>query len=179
MVMTTQSLDDMLVLIEGNEVIYSHRCETEVNESLLIKLVGVALGVLEDTTCLPSSFPGYKDTLLPICMAYENARRYGRTPVQTTVYEGEHGYVVRIEDSGDGFNYKNRLSQFQLFLDGVDRANHYESITLAKKTYATHLGMGFRTMQRSSLMFAYEGKGNVVNIYVSKVSLQKRLSEVN
>lgn len=71
--------------------------------------------------------------------------------VSFKVFEGEEGLVLRIRDSGKGFDYKKKINQFH---NGEE--------------YWQNLGWGLKDANRSSHVFSYEGNGSIVNIMMKK-----------
>ena len=83
---------------------------------------------------------------------YINAQHRGNKsnpdlPIITKVFEGSRGTVMRIEDCGEGFDYKDFIVKMRLgvrFFEGE--------------------GKGLRYSDRSKDLVSYEGDGNIVNV---------------
>ena len=79
-------------------------------------------------------------------------------PVSVRVFEGRKGRILRIRDSGAGFDYKGALN----------RKKNGE-------VYYQNSGFGLNLLDESSeVQASYEGDGSVINLHV-KYSLIERL----
>jgi anti-sigma regulatory factor (Ser/Thr protein kinase) len=95
-----------------------------------------------------------------LMLALENAFLRGngadsKLEVIVRVYEGLSGKVVRIIDSGNGFDYDDIVRKMD-----------------ADENYAQGRGKGLRVINASSVIAGYEGRGNVMNIAVMNRDLE-------
>jgi hypothetical protein len=83
---------------------------------------------------------------------YINAQHKGNKsnpnlPIVTKLFEGSKGTVIRIEDSGEGFPYKDFISAMR-----------------SGNPIFEGEGKGLRYNERSKDLVSYEGDGNIVNV---------------
>jgi hypothetical protein len=88
------------------------------------------------------------DELVINSMAWGNRERKD-LPISFNVYQGSGGRILRIEDSGDGFDYMDIHRKLK-----------------AREPYFHNTGRGFKMLEEGTHKFAYEGKGNIVNVQV-------------
>ncbi|MBI2581582.1 ATP-binding protein [Candidatus Woesearchaeota archaeon] len=70
-------------------------------------------------------------------------------PIWVEIYEGNKGYVLRVKDSGKGFDFKEVIRTMK---EG--------------KRYFKNEGNGFRLYDQSAHEVFFEGQGNIVNILI-------------
>jgi len=71
-------------------------------------------------------------------------KRDSSLPITIKIYQGEHGIMLQIKDTGEGFNIKNMVSKF-----------------LSNKNYFYNAGNGIKSMFNSKVFgFFYEDRGS-------------------
>jgi len=70
-------------------------------------------------------------------------------PISIKIFEGDKGIVIRIRDSGEGFNFKEKIRQMK---NG--------------ETYYQYTGGGLRLSDKVSDEVSYEGNGSIVNVCI-------------
>ena len=88
-------------------------------------------------------------------LALENAFSRGNCldthlPVSVKVFSGRKGHVIRIRDSGMGFNYRKKIKQM--------RSKEYG--------YAKNFGQGLLALDEPGFEASYENRGSTLNIMI-------------
>jgi hypothetical protein len=139
-VLADMSLDEMLSylpsyrLAEFKEVTFTDY-DTMYNES---KRIALMAGTLKE-------FP---------MEAFRNACMHGAPPIKFEIYLGKQGSVFRIQDSGQGFDFSEKIRKMR-----------------AGEKYWKHHGIGLATFEHPYCLVSYEGKGNIVNMHLMRIYL--------
>ena len=160
MVLVNKSLDSMLDKIKCTELTsfdffnLDEILPGEFSGNPLIYLFGSSGYWVELMKELGPNF--YQNLNGPIGHALENAFLRGNEkkrylPVSLKVFSGRRGKVVRIRDSGQGFDFNRKIN--------LMRAGN--------QNYFNGKGRGLRTMDKPGALVSYEGNGNTINIMLS------------
>ncbi len=84
--------------------------------------------------------------------AFHNSIMYGNKkdtglPLKVKVFKGLKGVVIQIEDSGEGFDFKETQRKWE---NG--------------ETYYQNGGNGWKFFNRPYVQVSFEGKGNIINL---------------
>lgn len=107
--------------------------------------------------CDPSYKSGlqFEDKFATISLALENAyvhaHNFERRELSLKVFSGEKGNVVRLRDSGKGFDWKNTVEQLR-----------------SGSRYFQNLGSGFEVFDKSPYEVSFEGRGNTINMMIAQ-----------
>jgi len=141
-------------------IIKKPECDSRYALKLLDKM-GLKCGIHHNDTPSPFSL-----AVLAAALAIENAFVYGSSPVKFEIKRFSGGYILSIEDSGEGFDFRKKVSAFLGFLRYIEENNLTESqrARLEKAFYASNLGNGMRYMHASLFKCFFEGRGNIVKM---------------
>lgn len=102
-------------------------------------------------------------------LSLENAFSHGNQnnpelPVYLNAYDGADGLVVRIKDSGKGFDFRRKTSTIKrLFKKDPEFDHHLQQIKYGDRFFK-RLGSGFRLYFFTKDEVSFEEPGNVVNL---------------
>jgi hypothetical protein len=103
-----------------------------------------------------------------IAVAIENAVLWGNhnnphLPVTIKAYEGRHGLIVQVQDSGKGFDYATKIDIVKSLKD-EKRLDKHGVPDKKERKYYTRKGGGFSTYEGVSAQVSFEATGNTINI---------------
>ena len=168
MPIVNKSLTELLQEIEGTSCIFQETISPDSNPKLFVDLATTDRGSTRIPDCQyrdklmqiisptykPQRFkfvtpPGYEPCLLE---ALTNAFERGKSPVTIKIFRGQRGHVLRLEDSGEGFNYEKCVAEMR---------------SGGEKFYQRN-GGGFKKFERRPYQISYEGRGNIFNMQILK-----------
>jgi hypothetical protein len=170
MVFGKLTLERMFGIIDGSDCAYydtifpqesPEKCSfTVVDDDAWVNLSDTYRKELSDVVGFDLEMP-----ISPVFLATENAFTRGNclwalSPVSIKIFQGSSGHVMRICDSGAGFDYLEQIRNLQAGEPIAYRG----------------CGKGLKAFHMSPLTFSYEGCGNIVNILLHSetVSISER-----
>ena len=166
MPIVSKSLVELLQEIEGSKCIFQETISPDSNPDLFVDLATTDGGSTRIPDCQyrdklmqiitpfykPHRFkwvtpPDYEPCLLE---AVTNAFERGKPPVTFQIFTGKKGHVLRIEDSGEGFDYQSKIAEMKS----------------GSEEFYQRSGGGFKTFERKPYQVSYEIKGNVFNLQI-------------
>ncbi|MFH1173534.1 MAG: hypothetical protein V1725_00180 [archaeon] len=130
-------------------------------------------GLDELMTCIRETVGGKHGSYI-LSMALENAFYHGNQndptlPVTIKAFQGIRGVVVRIRDSGVGFDFKKAVEQLkQIEHQNIPLYLHPEQVP-ENMRFFSRKGRGFYAFMYSSPIISFEANGSAVNmLYLKK-----------
>ncbi|MBT7903145.1 hypothetical protein HN587_04710 [Candidatus Woesearchaeota archaeon] len=168
MTFVDQTLEQMLLEINSHTQIFSEEID-KIDVSPYARKIAKKIGIEFEADDVDLDDPAQRIPfyiIRALILTYENSEERGKLPITTQIYQGNQGYVIRISDSGEGFDHKKMLLGFNQFLDEVDKQKliAIDKARAAKKHYATNLGQGTQAIHLSTFECSYEGCGNTINM---------------
>lgn len=154
MVLIDRTRDEMLNAIEFERVSHSNIL-VPINNKAFFSLRNLCDGS-KGTVPIRGYLQSLADLLqLDVCVLEEsflNSYERGNNndwslPINVTIYEGLEGSMLRIEYSGDGFDYKKMVKRKK-----------------EQKPYYIRGGGGLFILNQPGFYASFEGKGNILNI---------------
>lgn len=95
-------------------------------------------------------------------LGLENAFIHGKKPVILNAFRGEKGIIIRIEDCGEGFNFKKVQKNY-----------------MQRTKYFKNKGMGFESYNKNGYLVSFENKGRTLNMlyFFNQKDLEQKLGE--
>ena len=166
MTIVSKSLTELLQEIEGQECIFEDTLNPEESPDTFVDVSAIGGGSVripngEDRGELmkkispefkPTGYtwvapPSYDSCLTEMLI---NAFERGKPPVTIKLFRGQKGHVLRLEDSGEGFNHEELVAEMRAGSEEFYQRN----------------GGGLRTFDRKPYQISYEGNGNVINMQI-------------
>ncbi|MFH1637415.1 MAG: hypothetical protein ABIB71_03250 [Candidatus Woesearchaeota archaeon] len=104
-----------------------------------------------------------------MCLALENALCHGNQnnpelPVTLKAFKGKKGMVVRIRDSGIGFDYKSKIKSVKNLANKAYYLEDMHKRVGKNDKYFSRLGTGLWFFQLNPAIVSFENNGTTVNI---------------
>ena len=146
MVLSDHSLEQMLDMIEFKEMIHEGIIKDELYMDYRNRLYEL---ILEQGK--PYANHLFRSGRI-VGLGLENAYAHGNKgdeslPISIKVFEGIKGLVVRIRDSGEGFDFKKTQKKFE-----------------NEEKYYNGFGGGFKRYNQKEYLVSFENKGTTINI---------------
>jgi len=160
MIDLSMTFEESMKKIDFRKFIYNFNFR---NNGLYFGKEGISLGINSDDFKHVGDFlekkygfssRGFGDFALEALFnGFEHGNNYDlSSPLYFSVLGGRKGFIARVEDSGNGFDYNKII-------------NKYNLKEIHSSTFDSSRGKGFGVFDRSEAIINWEGKGNTINMF--------------